>query len=650
MTSLYVFLALCGLLLVVSLKRYFELSMPGPLKAVFISIRILLVIFLILSFVEPVIKYQRLAPEKPEISVLVDASKSMNLFKPESTIIPILKTLLLKNNSKKNDFSIKFFLFGDTLRTFSSITDCKFTDSKSSAPDVSSAALSSSQHIIILSDANWLINNTLLNRFSEQSIFYIPLPTIQTRPFLRISVPVSKEISVDSTSAFEIKTEGFTNKKEQISITVFEQTKKIEMKQIVVDSGTLNFSTKVSLPKLKPGKHLFRIVAEIQSDTLRSECFYLHSILPLSFYYLSYNPAPSLDSRFFNLALQRHPEFIKQQNAQNTTDLLLLFSYDTQIAKTISQISKKSIVAFLGCSPCSVNTIPVSTDFQFIKQRSAYETSFNRVVLDEMPPPSMILSIATPSKPIEQILSGVQTFNKHFDTVPILFTGNLNGNHYISLNAISYWRWDFWPLSLSRGEEQPFLFSEYLIETIKEMLLNKISGDFFAFPKAQTDSEDSTVFALSLPSDLPVPIDIDIKVTVQGTTSTYKKASSCKLTSTGSQLQHIKISPLNAGFYTYTCEFKTPQGNFYYSDSLSIEENPLELSVQGQNTPLLNQFAQMTRFSSDSSFIAFLNHLKTAERSPLQEYFQITRSWMILVILFVLFTIEWVLRRKYDLD
>jgi hypothetical protein len=650
MTSLSVFLALCGMLLVISLKRYLELSIPRSLKAIFISIRILMVLFLILSFVEPVIKFQRLAPEKPEISVLVDASKSMNLFKPESTIMPILKTLLRKDRAELNDLSINFFLFGDTLRKFSSTTECKFSDNKSSAPDVSSKALRSSQHIIILSDANWIINNTLLNRFSERSVFYVPLQEIQSKPYLNISVPESKEISVDSNATFDIKTEGFVDKNVQISFTVFEQTKIIKVKRIVADSGTLNFSTKILLPKQTAGKHLFRIVAEIQSDTLLAECFYLNSILPLSFNYLSHNPSPSLDSRFFNLALQRHPEFIKNQNAQNTTDLLLLFSYDSHTTKIISQISKKGIVAFLGCSPCSVNTIPVSTDFQLIKQQRAYETPFNRLVINDIPPPSMTLSIVSPIKPIQQILSGAYTFNKHFDTVPILLTGNLNNNRYISLNAIGYWKWDFWPLSLSRGEEQPFLFSEYLIATIKEMILSKISSNFYAFPEVQTYDEDSTAFALSLPSELPVPTDIDIKVTVQSANSAYKQTSSCKLTSTGSKLQHTRIPPLNAGLYTYTCEFTTPQGNFHYSDSLIVKENPLELSVQSQNTPLLNQFAQVIRFSSDSSLIDFLHTLKTGQQLPLQDYFQITRSWMILAVLFILFTIEWVLRRKYDLD
>jgi hypothetical protein len=614
-----------------------------------ISIRILLVLLLILSFVEPVLKFQRLAPEKSEISVLIDASKSMDLFSPESTVIPVIKTLFHKDKKNSKNISIRFFLFGDTLRKISSIDECKFTDNTSTTPDVSSKALSSSQHIIILSDANWLVNNTLLNRLSERSVFYLPLPEVQTKPYLHISAPESKEISVDSTSTFDLKIISYSNKKEQIIISVFEQTKIIKIKRISIDSGSFNLSTEIELPKLKAGKHLFRISAESQSDSLSSECFHIHSILPNSFNYFCYNPAPSLDARFFNLALQRHPEFIKHSSVQNTTDLLLLFSYDTHAPKTIGQISQKGIVAFLGCSPGSVDTLPVSMDFQFIQHSSSYLPLFNRVLLDEMPPPSMVMFNASSNHSTEQMLSGVQTINKHLDTIPILFTGNINNKDYIVLSAIDYWRWDFWPLSLSRGEEQPFLFSEYIIATIKEMLLNKISGDFYAYPETH-DRDDSTVFALSLPSNIPISKEVNIKVTVKGTSSSFQKTSTCKLTSTGSKLQYIRTSPLDAGHYTYNCEFSTAQENHSYSDSMSVEENPHEFSVQSQNTPLLNQFARAASLSSDSSITDFLQHLKTDQRVPLQDYFQITRSWIILLLIFVLFTIEWILRRKYDLD
>jgi hypothetical protein len=348
--------------------------------------------------------------------------------------------------------------------------------------------------------------------------------------------------------------------------------------------------------------------------------------------------------------MQRHPEFIKNSKTHNTTDLLLLFAYDSHSLKTIDQISKKGIVAFLGCTPGNVSTIPVSSDFQFIKQSGAYETSISDIILDEMPPPSMLLFNNNSIKSTRRILSCTNTNDKQFDTIPILFTGDIYNKNFLSLNAVGYWRWDFWPLSISRGEEQPFLFSEYLIAHLKEMLLSKISGDFYAYPEAQINSDDSTVFALSLPSELPIPTDIDITVTVQGTTSSYRKTSICKLTSTGSKLQFVKIPPLKAGKYTYNCEFSAVQKNFTCSDSLTIEENSLELSVQGQNTTLLNQFAQEVKFTSDSALNEFLHNLKTDKRSPVQDYFRITRSWMILSILFLLFALEWGLRRKYDLD
>ncbi len=235
---LSLFFVLCLIILTYSLIRYLRAPISTLLKGAFISIRVLLVIVLILCFTEPVIKYQRLAPEKLNIPVLIDASASMGLFRPESTVIPLFDKLQSINSDSKNNLSFDFFLFGDTLRKFDSKKDLAFHDFQSILPGISSSTFHFAQNFIIISDANWSGKNSLLEESSDRYFYYVPLPSAQAKPYLQISIHDSLDTTTAASANFKLITEGFSSKTGKLMFSIFEKGKKIYENKIDGKAGS----------------------------------------------------------------------------------------------------------------------------------------------------------------------------------------------------------------------------------------------------------------------------------------------------------------------------------------------------------------------------------------------------------------------------
>lgn len=310
------------------------------------------------------------------------------------------------------------------------------------------------------------------------------------------------------------------------------------------------------------------------------------------------------------------------------------------------------VLVFLGCTPFQgIEPIPVPSNITFFRPLNSPETDIDKISLNELSPPTYIYPYKENAETVQQMISAALTFDNKTDTLPILFTSKLKQHRFIALSTIDFWKWDFWPLSLSHGEEGIFPFSEPLIATIKEMLLNSISGDFYAFPVNSMQTNDSNTFAIFFPPDISVSEDVTVNFSILNTTTSTHFDTTFKNTTTGSRLQYFKTKTFQPGSYQYRCEISSLSGTKYtYSDFLYVSNDIAEYHVQGQNTTLLDEFSQLVRLDSDSSINSFIQNIKSFPRAPIQDQFQINRTWILLSLLFLLFTLEWVLRKKYDLD
>jgi hypothetical protein len=75
------------------------------------------------------------------------------------------------------------------------------------------------------------------------------------------------------------------------------------------------------------------------------------------------------------------------------------------------------------------------------------------------------------------------------------------------------------------------------------------------------------------------------------------------------------------------------------------------LSIQGQNTTLLNQIAVPLDGNDPRALSAVIERDPGLAKNVMNaRIYQIKRSWWLWGIIVALFALEWVMRRKYGLD
>jgi len=642
------FSVLCAVLLFFSVYRYLNTALNARLKVVFITLRIIIILLLVLCFFEPVLTFNRLAPPKRSVAVLIDNSKSMQLFNPGSSLIPLLETITATASEYKKDFSVSYFTFGDSLQKIHPGTAPSFSDNHSVFPNLSVPQISSAEHLLILSDANWETNTAAVDNLTNRSVFYCALPDASRKPSLALHVQKIKSDTAGTVQALPLYIKGYTARDGLFTVQINEQKTTLRKIRFSCDSGSIDTIITAALPPQKPGKHLYRISVRSETDSLHAEEFILSLVAPEFFTYAFIKEQPSADSRFLSFALQQKTGFKKTETVSASTDLLIFSGANSSYKELIKKMSPSGVAAFLGWAPECDSGFTVPQDSRILLNMSLYTTPLGAMNASDYPPLSHIVRCKDFPSAQRTLISSIVKKGKGTDTIPVLVTGSFAGHSVLSLNGSGFWRWDFWPLSNNRGEEQPFLFSGMLLSTINEMLLFSSSGSFLSYPVNTSTHNDSMVFALSLPSDLPVPSGFSVAVTL--TNDSYHHASSYTMTSTGSVLQYVNTPPLAPGSYAYSCKL-TAQGKTYTcEDSLTVQAGAAEFFVEKQNRALLSQFSQPLTDNSSSSIEQLFQRLKSAERQAVQVHLKISRSWLLLLLLFGAFTVEWFLRRRVGLD
>ena len=119
------------------------------------------------------------------------------------------------------------------------------------------------------------------------------------------------------------------------------------------------------------------------------------------------------------------------------------------------------------------------------------------------------------------------------------------------------------------------------------------------------------------------------------------------------QILSLTTPPLPVGTYRYSCQIQTEMEVLTYTDSIAIFKDNSELSIDGQNELLLGDNASKLDIEQLSSFI--LQHNSTQKKTnrsmdTIVHTFHVNRNWLMLGVLFFLFTAEWYLRRLWKLD
>ncbi|NLE01567.1 MAG: hypothetical protein GX640_17015 [Fibrobacter sp.] len=643
-----IFLALVLLLLLFSILRYLNTPLKPEFRLLLISIRILLVLLLLLSYLEPEIHLDRLNKNQT-IPVLVDASSSMNLFKPDSSVIPFLQTLKNANQTSRYRKFV-LFAFGDSLRELKDSDGLTFFTDKNSRfpPLLQNRKLQESRDIIIVSDANWTNEQFSVDQFSNRIIHYLPLSQKIIPPFLSLSTPVNIPATpADSSLLLNSTINGFTSEKSNLKVDLFHQNKLIESKDVETEPGYISKTVDIKLPGTTPGKHVYRIEVYDSLKNLYAIRHILRFATPETFTYSLQPGQNSLDMRFLKLGISRHPEFREIPFGKEKTDLLFFFRYDS-LAIVKGPVKDQGIRVFTGTLPFrNTTTIPVKKDFSFIPPPPA--SSLASLKTEDLPPPSSVLT-SKELIPIQTLLSANIFYQSQKLTVPLICLTEFLHKPSFILAGSDFWRWDFWPLSVTQSEENAFSFSSILISILKDQLLNSLSDAFHMYTTSIIKENDSIPFLLSLPTSISNQSRVNITLEIRDMSGASVIQQPYPVTRTGSSNQSIMVKPLPEGRYSYTAKFSYLKKQYSFSDIIQVQKNQAEITINDQNRALLEQIGQPVDLQNQLSFAKHVLSDQSGTDELIRVNVKIARGWALLAAIFLLFSIEWILRRYLTLD
>jgi hypothetical protein len=640
---------------VLSAYRIVRLPLPVRNRVSLLITRIALLAVIAVAFIEPVIMLERLPSPQREIPVLIDGSMSMRLFSPDSTVLPLLSNLVNWNDTAKGDTrTFRFFMFGDSLRKADPRHAFSWSDRKSFFPETGDTAeIRDARSLVIVTDGNWSNASKPDAVFAGKNVWYLTLNSFHESPWLQLDLDSLPDESIaDSSLRVRVVVQGVVSKQCTVTVTALENNRALGRVTVSAPQGYFKHEARMLIPGMKPGRHLFRFDASAPADSLTVNLYRIHQTIPSHYTWAMLRTPPNLDRRFIRTALGRRSEFVENESPfSKPSDLLVVFGGDTVGQKIASLIKPRGAILYIGCLPFPSVSTKITGSIIYHIPAAAAKNPFDDLDVASLPPLSYILdSKKTVPRPRDIFLSGLlgKKGSGIPDTVNLIYTGRKDGARHIVCAVTDLWRWDFLPLAVSPDEERIFTVSDRLITLAREVLSSGLSDGLLLYPASRLMTADSLRFRIAFPASVPVPAPARLSCTFTGE-NLRQYDTSFTMTITGSVHQGVTIKPLDPGIWRLETVAVAGKERYRFSDSVAIDDDRSEYMVKGQNIPLLNEIAQPLNVD-DSSLqkVVFTND--DAAIQPIKKTFHISRSWPLLLVLFLLFGIEWILRRSFRLD
>jgi hypothetical protein len=648
---------------VTSSFRIMRFPLPWKLRMIFLVTRVVLLGLIASAFLEPVMVFDQLSPQRGPVPVLIDASKSMRLFQNDSALTRGLIPLEMWNASPAgNKRKFIFYTFGDSLAPLRKKSDSiEWSQRHSFLPaSTTDPLLRRSNTMLLISDGNWSNAAVPTAVFSNKNVYYLRLNEEKKRPYLQMELPDFPAVStVDSPLVVNVDLAGISScANNAILVSVMEGKTALAQRNVAIPArGFFKNNVTLTFTKGTPGRHLYRFEAHSVTDSLSACRYALHAIIPKQFLYTLYNGNPTLNRRFIQLAFKRQRFFVEAEPVAGKTknlDLLVLFDWDQNARHLMNGLRSGGTVLFIGTLPCSDASVMNASRLQLFRPegRPLAGNPFDGLDINKLPPPSCVsickslhvlprnVLLAAAAKPPG--LPGQ-------DTIDLFFTGRIDNRHYIACAIGDFWRWDFLPLAVEPDEDHPFAFSERLVVFSKETLVNALSEALFLYPEDALTESDSLRFRVSLPAGLPIPADIRVSCKLIAAESVALDTS-FMLRSTGISNESCLFKPLPCGAYRIEATAEANNRHFTFADSVFVEEDRSEYMVNGQNTALLQEIAQPISGFSESSLKALFFSNGSEINQSVKKTIHLNRNWPLLMLIFTVFSVEWILRRVLKLD
>lgn len=549
---------------------------------------------------------------------------------------------------------LSFFAFGDSLRKIDNISSIKYMDQNSHMPKTLSTSLENIDNILIISDGNWYDKISKNHSLYKKQSFFISLKQIHHKSHLKISASIKqKEKKSNKSDSLITSLTGFKTDNKPIILTIKNKNRIITKHIVHADSGFFTKTPTLLLPIRKEGVHLLELTA-LYNDTVRNSHYLRYQKVKNTYSVYIYAKNPSLDKRFLTLAFDKHPEFTLQKTLIKRPDFLYILDWDLTAQKLFKKYPDATIT-FIGCLPGRQSGIKPTTSFKpVLSQSIRYELGYEYESL--MPPPLFSYTNLKPSYSIQRNFISLDTSSisdKKGKDIPIYFEALFNNRLVLILASKGYWRWNFWPLSLS-GKSLAKSFSNVLIKQCKELFTYNTNQSFYVYPgRSPVYEHDSIYFYLSLPAYVYNKTEVIINLSISDIADKIHFDSTYAITPYRTLTNTLSCPPIKKGIYYYTATAINNSRKSVYTDTINICKNNSEFSTYDQNKMILGEFAtSISLFDTDAckTFSNIISQNSNNKNAIIKTYVHLKRSWLLLIIIFVFFTSEWILRRIWKLD
>jgi hypothetical protein len=650
-------------------------------KAILVSLRTISLFLILLLLLNPFRENITKSLTKPINAVLIDKSLSSTIENRDTKIPDILKTIISANSETK------YFLFASkllkqekeygedsTLYYKYSTNLGKTLDDISSYPDL---AINS---FTIVSDGQINEGNNLIQtakKFNVPFHYVLIGDTAQKKDLVLRRTNYNKQVFINSLTKVFVTVSSYGYDKE-IKINLYENDIKVKTNVLRVSSGTEEYTTSFDLISPNPGIKKYKAEVESADDEItkinNSEIFYIkYTDNSIKVLLIAGSPSPDVSS--LKQALSTTENFKtdyriqKQSNEYYDGELPDFRNYDLivfngfpsditseeQISKikekmkeinlplifiNSSNISFDKLREFQSYLPFIVNDISKKEFKSNIKiTASSTVEKADQLRKFNVYPQSYFFKEAFSVKPNSTIL-GLTSQNSE----PAIVTDNTSGTWSAGFLGYGYYKWNLNP-------QGNYAFLQGLVSVLINLTINENTKDRFVI-KANKDyfavSENILFNSYFKDTDPLKKYTVKLNISGNGKSEVIEMTQSNKNTFDGEYVLYekgdyaIKGDLYENGNYLTSNMFKISIGDAIeeFKDTKAKEDILKEIAYRTNGINLTNK---------NSQEIQEILKLMTEETRTISEKALFRKSFLYLMLIIVLLSIEWYIRKRSNL-
>lgn len=694
---------LIPLILMSGLFTYYLYKITIPkinrrIKWLLISLRTLALIIILFLFFEPILAINSKREVNPTTLVFIDNSGSMSA---ASNTKILTEDFLKKWTNLRSTDDLSIFLFGDSTREFTETSRINFSDKTSNFTKIIDKVRESEENItsvLLVSDG---IITDGVNPINGAEKLGIPFYTIglgdttKNKDLILRNIVYDKNILSNSSAPIIVSLEqrGFNGSK--VTASLLEDNRLIEKKDILLDdnnSQTFLFNYTAKIPGEKKLTLKLSTVENEKNPNNNSKTFFV-TVLENRKNIVLISSSPSSDLTFIKnslfldstLSVKTITEigagrFLEGNNIDKVLDsagIIFLLGFPSRntsndiVNKVTSLINKNKIPYFILFNNLTdlnkvksiENELPftiVSSNIEAVKlvQPSVPVNQLRNPILQSNSintedgwnslPPIFRTNIEIRPKPESEVVSNVSINNVPLN-LPLILTRDVSSKKSIAVLGFDIWRWKL----MKPGTD---IFDRFILNSQRWLSVKADNKQVKLETSKQVYSSGEEITLLGEVRDKSQNAVENANVKVDITSPTGLKLS-INLVSLGNGLYQSNFISRESGDYSFTGEA--------HDDGLLLGKDGGRFTVSDQELELLNtaadiDFLRLLANRTNGEFfmnedydkalplLEKLNSSASNEVSEIKEYSPLS-SLTIILLLIVIFALEWFIRKRYGL-